>query len=111
MFIETNISKIKEKNQYFCGSKLHVILGKPGVGKAIHPWDCLNKCECGSIPYLHGKGGDYETGEPYEVICHKCYKHTNKGTYDEVVREWNISIAEKHPAGNNLERQHTQQER
>lgn len=44
---------------------------------------------------MYGKDGIYETGAPYQIICHTCKNHTQKGNYEEVVAEWNNQICNK----------------
>jgi len=70
-----------------------IILGRPGSVSKIYPWSVLNKCKCGNEhPWMHGFKTCSEVIEEssiYRVVCHKCFKHTHKGTYKDVVQEWN----------------------
>lgn len=61
-----------------------------------YPWSRLAKCKCGNKhPWMHG----FPSGHPcneivrsdalYRVVCHRCFRHTDKGTYTQVVFEWN----------------------
>lgn len=78
------------------GKKLNVIsLGKPGTGKAFHPWDELKLCsECGEYPYMVGSDGeDFISGSPYKIFCKKCLKSTSaKDDFKVVKTEWNNAL-------------------
>lgn len=85
------IFKKKKINKAVLNRKKHVmVFAGSGEGHGSHPWDCLKKCQCGNeVPWLYGQHGAYETGEPYQIVCNRCFRHTHKGTYREVVDEWN----------------------
>ncbi len=73
------------------------ILKKYGYyGGKSYPWSKLYRCKCGNkYPWMHG----FPSGPPdneivrdgsiYRAVCHRCFRHTKKGTYEEVVEEWN----------------------
>lgn len=65
---------------------------KLGFGKT-YPWSALKKCKCGNKhPWLHGFHSFNEVIEEkaiYRVVCHRCFRHTHKGTYKDVLKEWN----------------------
>ncbi|MCX4378432.1 MAG: hypothetical protein OSJ61_20010 [Lachnospiraceae bacterium] len=82
------------------------IIGVPGSGKSIHPWDGLKKCpNCGSLPWIVGMDGkDYHSGPPYKILCLKCKKATSSGSVSEINKEWNdICNNENSPVGNRKE--------
>lgn len=61
-----------------------------------YPWSILSRCKCGNKhPWMHGFPSTppynemVEDGSIYRVVCHRCFRHTNKGTYRQVVDEWN----------------------
>lgn len=60
-----------------------------------YPWSKLYHCRCGNrSPWMHGFGSCREAvteGAIYRVVCHRCFRHTKKGTYQEVVEEWNTT--------------------
>ncbi len=67
-----------------------IIIGTPGGGRGIHPWDGMHQCpNCGHYPWMHGKSGDYETGYPYYIHCSKCGARSEQGTIEEVITKWN----------------------
>ncbi len=88
---EINLEKLRQPNA--------IILGKPGLGRKIYPWSVLNKCKCGNEhPWMHGFkpcSEVIEEGANYRVVCHKCFRHTHKGTYEDVVQEWNSKICRR----------------
>lgn len=68
-------------------------------GGKSYPWSKLYYCKCGNKrPWMHGFAGTppyneiVEEGALYRVVCHRCFRHTKKGTYQEVVEEWNTKI-------------------
>ena len=66
------------------------IIGTPGPGKGIHPWDNLEKCLCGNIPWICGRDGKtFQSGKPYKIVCNKCGNHTSYGSLLEIKKEWN----------------------
>lgn len=60
---------------------------------SFYPWSVLKKCKCGNKhPWLHGFKSYIHTIEEtpkYRVVCHRCFRHSHKGTYHDVVKEWN----------------------
>lgn len=60
-----------------------------------YPWSKLYHCRCGNrSPWMHGFASCREAvteGAIYRVVCHRCFRHTKKGTYQEVVEEWNTT--------------------
>lgn len=68
--------------------------GVPGIGRAIHPWDDLEKCSCGGSPYMVGSDGkDFDSGSPYKIYCIQCYKSTVTDEDIRVIKkEWNEHI-------------------
>lgn len=77
-----------------------IIFGKPGSGKAIHPWDGLRHCFCGEYPWMVGKDEkDFHSGLPYKIICLYCKRETSLAkSLDElstIKKEWNDNIAIK----------------
>lgn len=68
--------------------------GKFYGGKS-YPWSKLYHCKCGNKhPWMHGfpimpSFNVVKEGAIYRVVCHRCFRHTKKGTYKEVVEEWN----------------------
>lgn len=68
-------------------------------GWKTYPWSRLNHCRCGNkYPWMHGFPSRppynemVREGALYRVVCHRCFRHTKKGTYQEVVEEWNARI-------------------
>lgn len=63
------------------------------IGGKIYPWSSLNACRCGNMrPWMHGFKACSEViekGSSYRVFCYRCLRHTHKGTYYDVVKEWN----------------------
>lgn len=67
-----------------------IIFGRAGSGKAFHPWDGLNLCECGHYPWMEGRrGGAFEQGAPYRIVCRHCGRHTQPGDVQTVKDAWN----------------------
>lgn len=84
---EARQAKRKEKQHLY--TKEELLFGDGLSGGAWHPWDALDICKCGCIAWLHGRKWDYESGTPYRAVCHRCFRHTHKGSYEDVVKEWN----------------------
>jgi len=68
-------------------------------GGKSYPWSKLYHCRCGNkYPWMHGFPSRppynemVREGAQYRVVCHRCFRHTKKGTYQEVVEEWNTRI-------------------
>lgn len=82
---EVDVKKLEQPNV--------IILGKLGTTHKMYPWSVLNKCKCGNEhPWMHGFKPCSEVIEEspiYRVVCSKCFRHTHKGTYKDVVQEWN----------------------
>ncbi len=64
-------------------------------GGRSYPWsisDGLYYCKCGNKrPYMYKKGM-YKEGVLYRAVCYRCFRHTKKGNYQQVVEEWNTKI-------------------
>lgn len=65
-------------------------------GGKTYPWSKLYHCRCGNRhPWMHGFPISAPYNEivneetMYRVVCHRCFRHTKKGTFQEVVEEWN----------------------
>lgn len=65
--------------------------GVPGIGRAFHPWDDLEKCSCGGYPYMVGLDGkDFDSGSPYKIFCTRCLKSTVANEdISTIKKEWN----------------------
>ncbi len=68
-------------------------------GGKSYPWSRLYHCRCGNkYPWMHGFPSRppynemVREGARYRVVCHRCFRHTKKGSYQEVVEEWNTRI-------------------
>lgn len=74
-----------------------IILGVPGRGRGIHPWDNLKNCpKCGGYPWFVGKDGkDFQSGSPYRIICsnHNCACQSVQSDNIKLCRnDWNNQI-------------------
>jgi hypothetical protein len=38
------------------------------------------------------KKGMYKEGALYRAVCYRCFRHTKKGNYQQVVEDWNTKI-------------------
>lgn len=70
-----------------------------GYAGKSYPWSKLYYCRCGNKkPWMHGFPSSppyneiVKDGTQYRVVCHRCFRHTKKGSYQEVVEEWNTQI-------------------
>lgn len=66
-------------------------------GGKTYPWSRLVRCKCGNKhPWMHGFPLCNEfvrSDSLYRVVCHRCFRHTDKGTYTQVVVEWNSRMS------------------
>ncbi len=92
-FKEFDVRKqVQNPNQEIKAAQWEKSFSLNDYGKT-YPWSILRKCKCGNKkPWMYGFKPYSEAITDraiYRVVCRRCFRHTHKGTYHEVVKEWN----------------------